>query len=89
MPNELFSRRVEAAGFCCPFAYLQIMHRHFTVDIARELGIDTRTARRWRALYMAGELKCQNFNRCVHKCHLPPSAPPPLCLELDLETSED
>lgn len=64
MPQHLFEDLCHVEGFCCPFAYLRAVKAIRTGVLAKHLGIDPRSLRRWREKFKAEELHCLNEGLC-------------------------
>lgn len=45
-------------GFCCPWAFITQLRRYRSSQIAKVLGVDKSTVKRWRRALKRGELRC-------------------------------
>ena len=70
MAYQVIHFRVKRLGFCCPRAYFAACRSIPTSDIAIELGVHKRTARKWRAAFNAGKIPCIRTLNCFN----PPDA---------------
>lgn len=75
MAYRLIEVRIAKLGFCCPNAYFSSVRNMSTPEIAAELGVHKRSARRWRSNYRAGYLGCQKQRDCFLTPALPAKCP--------------
>lgn len=65
MAYHVLPKRLVQLGFCCPYLYFAANAQISTIDVARELKVNVRTARRWRAKYHAGHTSCLDLHNCL------------------------
>lgn len=64
MAYNVISTVIMRLGFCCHFAYFTATRHTATSDIALELGVHKRTARRWRAACRDRCVECEGKSGC-------------------------
>lgn len=64
MAYKIIEARISKMGFCCPYSYYFACRHLSTPDIATELGVTNRSARRWRAAYKAHTMICAKERTC-------------------------
>lgn len=74
MAYNVLRQRVKQLGFCCPSAYFTAVLNVPTGEVALELGVHKRTARKWRAAFRAGRVSCA-ANRVCYRLASDPAAP--------------
>lgn len=60
---RLITSQSEGLGYCCVWAFFSRFKR--TAVIAARVGVDRSTVKRWKRRFYAGELKCENCERCL------------------------
>lgn len=64
MAYHVLKFKIQKLGFCCPFAYFTAVANTPTGEVAVELGVHKRTARKWRAAFRAGDISCRSATHC-------------------------
>jgi hypothetical protein len=64
MSYQIVDKSVAKVGFCCAYSYFYAARNDGAADIAKELGVSARTARRWKAAYADGTLDCAGLSTC-------------------------
>jgi len=67
MAYHVLPRRLAQLGFCCAWEYFNATRGYSTTEIAKELKVHLRTARRWRSKWRAAGLWCESTTDCFQK----------------------
>ena len=76
MAYHVIIYKVKSLGFCCPFAYYKATLSLSGTEISKELGVNRRTANRWRQRIVGGQA-------CSPQCIVIALAQPPSRTETD------
>lgn len=67
MAYHVLPKRLAQLGFCCAWEYFNATKGSSTTEIARELKVHLRTARRWRSKWRADTISCNQAMDCFQK----------------------
>lgn len=65
MAYHVLPRRLKQLGYCCAMTYFAARDEYSTGQIAKELKVHLRTARRWRSKYRNTFLHCESNLNCL------------------------
>lgn len=64
MAYNVISVVLRRLGFCCKHGYFTAVRHTPTSEVAAELGVHLRTARRWRQACREKGTKCEGLKEC-------------------------